>query len=134
MVKVKSIHHMTLNVGEGEKARDFYGRVLGLQEIKKPREDLPVIWFGAQRNELHLMIKPGSILSPTDLSLNGRERGREGRHVAFTMEGSLDDIAMLLEAENIPYRRGTAGLPQIFCEDPFGNFLELNTGWDQEPI
>ena len=134
MVKVKSIHHMTLNVGEGEKARDFYGRVLGLQEIKKPREDLPVIWFGAQRDELHLMIKPGSNLSRTDLSLTGRELRREGRHVAFTMEGSLDDIAMLLEGEHIPYRRGTAGLPQIFCEDPFGNFLQLHICCHQKPL
>jgi catechol 2,3-dioxygenase len=50
------------------------------------------------------------------------------------MEGGLDDIATHLEAEGISYVRGTAGLPQIFCEDPAGNLIELNTGWAQEPI
>ena len=60
-------------------------------------------------------------------------RGREGRHVAFTLEGGLDDIASDLEAEGIPYVRGDAGLPQIFCEDGNGNLLELNTGWEQVP-
>ena len=68
------------------------------------------------------------------MSLVGHERGREGRHVAFTLDQSLDDIATALDAEGIPHHRGTAGLPQIFCEDPFGNFLELNTGWYQSPV
>jgi len=48
--------------------------------------------------------------------------------------GSLDDIARHLEASGIAYARGRAGLPQIFCEDPAGNLVELNTGWTQEPL
>lgn len=77
-----------------ERARDFYGRVLGLPEIKRP--------------------------------------DRLGGHVAFTMAGSLDDIAKHLDAEGIAYARGRAGLPQIFREDPAGTLVELNTGWAQE--
>jgi hypothetical protein len=50
------------------------------------------------------------------------------------MAGSLDDIARHLEAEGIPYARGTAGLPQNFCADPAGNLIEPNTGWAQEPV
>ena len=50
------------------------------------------------------------------------------------MDGRLDDIAKTLAGEGIPYVRGTAGLPQIFCEDPAGNLIELNTGWNQEPV
>ena len=134
MVKVKHIHHMTLIVNDEEKTRDFYGRVLGLQEIKKPDPNLPVIWFGCESNELHCMVNPELHGGRTDMSLVGQERGKEGRHVAFTLDQSLNDIATALDAEDIPYYRGTAGLPQIFCEDPFGNFLELNTGWYQAPI
>ena len=70
----------------------------------------------------------------TGLSLVRQERDREGRHVAFTMDGSLDETAQLLEAEGIPYVRGTAGLPQIFCEDPAANLVELNVGWAQQPV
>ena len=69
------------------------------------------------------------------MSLQPAERpGRSGGHVAFTMNGSVDDIAKHLQAEGVPHVRGTAGLPQIFCEDPAGNLVELNTGWAQEPI
>jgi hypothetical protein len=49
------------------------------------------------------------------------------------LSGSLDDIARHLEAAAIPFVRGRAGLPQIFCEDPAGNLVELNTGWTQQP-
>ncbi len=134
MVKAKHIHHMTLIIKDAEKARDFFGRVLGIPEIKKPDPNMKVVWFGCEGNELHLMINDNLKGGRTDLSLVGQERDREGRHVAFTLDGSLDDIAATLETEHIPYHRGTGGLPQIFCEDSDGNFLELNTGWYQKPL
>ena len=69
------------------------------------------------------------------MSLLPTERpDRLGGHVAFTMNGSLHDIAGHLEGAGVPYVRGRAGLPQIFCEDPAGNLVELNTGWTQEPL
>ena len=134
MVKVKHIHHMNLAINDMDKAKDFYGRVLGLQQIKRPDIGSPGLWFGCNGNELHLSVREDVKAGRTGLSLVGQERGLEGRHVAFSLNGSLDDIARLLEVEAVPYVRGTAGLPQIFCEDPDGNFLELNTGWYQEPL
>ena len=56
MVKAKHIHHMTLIIKDAAKARDFYGRVLGIPEIKRPDPDMKVVWFGCEGNELHLMI------------------------------------------------------------------------------
>jgi catechol 2,3-dioxygenase-like lactoylglutathione lyase family enzyme len=135
MVKAALMHHMNLAIDDVEKARDFYGRVLGLQEIKRPATGRLGLWFGCADNELHFSLRPGFQGGRTAMSLYPAERpGRLGGHVAFTMEGSLDDIAKHLEAEAIPYARGTAGLPQIFCEDPAGNLIEINTGWAQEPI
>ena len=135
MVKTKLIHHQLLVVDDMDATRDFYGRVLGLTEIKRPSTGRTGLWYGCLSNELHISVRDGIKGRPTGLSLQPGEReGREGRHVAFTMDGSLDDIAALLEAEGIPYARGTLGLPQIFCEDPAGNLIELNTGWAQEPL
>lgn len=133
MVKVKHIHHMNLIIDNVDKAKDFYVRVLGLQEIKRPNIGSPGVWLGCQSNELHLSAREGFEGGRTGMSLVGPERGREGRHVAFTLDGDLDGIAAALDAEGIPYHRGSLGLPQIFCEDPAGNFLELNTGWYQAP-
>ena len=135
MVKTKLIHHQLLVVGDIEATRDFYGRVLGLTEIKRPNTGRTGLWFGCLSNEIHISVRDGIKSRPSGMSLQPGEREvREGRHVAFTMDGSLDDTAALLEAEGIPYVRGTAGLPQIFCEDPAGNLIELNTGWEQEPV
>jgi glyoxylase I family protein len=134
VIRIKQIHHMTLVVSDLAKSRDFYGRVLGLQALKRPDTGAPGAWFGCLSNELHLMVNDKLRDGRTAMSLVGQERGKEGRHVAFTLDGSLDDIAGALEAEGISYHKGASGLPQIFCEDPAGNFLELNTGWYQEPL
>lgn len=135
MVKASMIHHMNVIIDDVERARDFYGRVLGLPEIKRPNVGQPGVWFGCTTNELHLSVRAGLPGGRTAMSLQPAERpDRLGGHVAFTMAGSLDDIARHLEAEGIAYTRGRAGLPQIFCEDPAGNLVELNTGWAQEAI
>jgi len=134
MVKAAMIHHMNVAIADIETARDFYGRILGMQELKRPNVGRPGLWFGCPPNELHLSVQPGVREGRTRMSLHPNERPeRLGGHVAFTMSGSLDDIAGHLAAEGVPYVRGTAGLPQIFCEDPAGNLVELNTGWAQEP-
>ena len=135
MVKAAMIHHMNVAIDDIDNARNFYGRVLGLPEIKRPDVGRPGLWFGCAPNELHLSIQPGLKGGRTGMSLQPAERpDRLGGHVAFTMNGSVDDIARHLEAEGVPYVRGTAGLPQIFCEDPAGNLVELNSGWAQEPV
>ena len=135
MVRTKLIHHQLLIVNDIEAARDFYGRVLGVTEIKRPNPSRPGLWFGCLSNELHISVRKNVLGRPSGLSLQPQEReGREGRHVAFNMDASLDEVAQLLEREGIPYARGTVGLPQIFCEDPAGNLVELNNGWEQEPL
>ena len=135
MVKASMIHHMNVAIDDVDRARNFYGRILGLAEIKRPAIGSPGLWFGCGSNELHLSVQPDLRGGSSGMSLQPAERpGRSGGHVAFTMSGSLDDIARHLEAFGIPYARGKAGLPQIFCEDPAGNLVELNTGWTQEPL
>lgn len=135
MVKAAMIHHMNVPIDDIDRARDFYGRVLGLPEIKRPNVGRPGLWFGCGANELHLSVQPGLRGGRSAMSLQPNDRpDRAGGHVAFTMSGSLDDIAKHLDGERIPYARGRAGLPQIFCEDPAGNLVELNTGWAQERL
>ena len=136
MLNTTLIHHQLVVVNDLERARDFYGRVVGLTEIKRPDTGRKGLWFGCLSNELHISLRADLTgYGPTEMPLNpGRRPGRMGRHVAFAMNGSLEEIAEHLDAEGISYEYGTAGLPQIFCEDPVGNFVEFNTGWDQEPV
>jgi catechol 2,3-dioxygenase-like lactoylglutathione lyase family enzyme len=135
MVKAAMIHHMNVPIDDIDTARDFYGRILGLPEIRRPDVGRPGLWYGCGANELHLSVQPGLRGGRTGMSLQPTERpDRAGGHVAFTMSGSLDDIARHLAEAAVPHVRGRAGLPQIFCEDPAGNLVELNTGWAQTPL
>ncbi len=136
MLTTRLIHHQLVVVDDIEKARDFYGGVVGLTEIKRPNTGRAGLWFGCLSNELHISVRPEITgFGPTEMPLNPRLRsGRLGRHIAFAMDGSLDEIGAHLDAEGIPYELGTAGLPQIFCEDSAGNLVEFNTGWDQTPV
>ena len=135
MIKASMIHHMNVPIDDVDRAREFYGGILGLPEIRRPNVPRPGLWFGCGSNELHLSVQPGLRGGRTTMSLQPMERPeRAGGHVAFTMSGTLDEIASHLERAGIPYARGRAGLPQIFCEDPAGNLVELNTGWAQERL
>ena len=135
MVKAAMIHHMNVAIDNIDEARHFDGDILGLPEIKRPDVGRPGLWFGCGGNELHLSVQPGLRGGRTGMSLQPNDRpDRLGSHVAYTMSGNLDAIARHLEAAGVPYVRGRAGLPQIFCEDPTGNLVELNTGWAQERL
>ena len=136
MLTTKLIHHQLVVVNDVDKARDFYGRVVGLTEIKRPNTNREVLWFGSLSNEVHISVRAELAgFGPTEMPLDpGRRPGRLGRHIAFAMDGTLDEIGAHLDAEGIPYELGTAGLPQLFCEDPAGNLVEFNVGWDQEAV
>ena len=48
MVKTALMHHKNLAIDNVDKARDFYGRVLGLQELKRPNTGQLGLWFGCE--------------------------------------------------------------------------------------
>ena len=89
MVKAAMIQHMNVPIDDVDRARDFYGRVLGLPEIKRPNVGRPGLWFGCGANELHLSVQPGLRGGRTTLSLQPNDRpDRSGGHAAFTMSGT----------------------------------------------
>lgn len=106
---------LALPAGEEDRARAFYGGVLGLAEVAKPAElaGRGGCWFEAGALKVHLGVEPDF-------------RPARKAHVAFvvdTLEPMLD-AAQAAGCETsapespAPYRRA-------FVFDPFGNRLEL---------
>ena len=101
--------------GEEEKARDFYGRILGLSEAVKP----PVLaarggaWFEQGDLKIHLGVEKN--FAPARKA-----------HPAFLVEG-LAALAARLAAESYPVTTDepTPGYDRVFTQDPFGNRIEL---------
>jgi catechol 2,3-dioxygenase-like lactoylglutathione lyase family enzyme len=99
-----------------ERARAFYGGVLGLEE----RDVLPkldpagFVWYRVGGDcELHLMLV--------------EEAPPVGPHFCLVVEGDLDELRARLEAAGVETRDGTelVGRPRFMCRDPFGNLIEL---------
>ena len=99
-------------------ARDFYGSILGLQEIPKPVElqGRGGAWYQLGDMQLHLSAKADATLDQT----------RKG-HVCYTVA----DVALAQERlraagiEIIPDDQPMPGKPRFYVRDPGGNLIEL---------
>lgn len=116
---ITGIDHVQLAmpVGGESVAEEFYARLLGLVPVTKP-EPLAArggCWFALVDTALqvHLGADPG--FQPAKKA-----------HPAFIVDGRHALVDRLRNAE-VPVRDGATidGVTQIFCDDPFGNRIEL---------
>jgi catechol 2,3-dioxygenase-like lactoylglutathione lyase family enzyme len=112
------LQHVSISIPSdgAERARAFYGGLLGLEERDVPPTLDPsrFVWFRAGGDlELHLMLQD--------------ERPPEKPHFCLAVEGDLDGLRARLEGAGVPTRDATeiVGRPRFFCHDPFGNLVEL---------
>ena len=118
MNMVVALHHVNVTVAaEVERAaKEFYGVVLGLEEVPKPKGTRPSgAWYQIGPNQLHL-------------SVERDESGplRSG-HVCFTVADLKATEQRFREAgvEIIPDPRPMEGTPRFYVRDPGGNMLEI---------
>jgi catechol 2,3-dioxygenase-like lactoylglutathione lyase family enzyme len=112
------LQHVSIPIPSGaeDRAREFYGGLLGLEERGVPPHLDPArfIWFrfGPPDLELHLMI--------------GSEPHADRRHLCIELS-ELEELRARLEAAGVETSDATeiVGRPRFFCRDPFGNLLEL---------
>lgn len=116
-MKIKSLHHLQLCVSpaDEERARKFYVKELGFEEIPKPPalQKNGGFWCRAGAIELHI-------------GLEETDGSKSKRHPAFeveNLEGARDFLTELCvemkEEIQIP------GLKRFSFYDPFGNRIEL---------
>ena len=119
-IRIKRLDHVQICIpfGEEEKAREFYTRVLGLEEIEKPDVLKPNggLWFKVADIQLHIGVE--------------EMQGKSKRHPAFEVEG-LNEIREYLREDHVQIREEprVPGLNRFSFFDPFGNrieFLERN--------
>ncbi len=115
-IRVKRLDHVQLciPIGEEAKARDFYGRVLGFEEIEKPEalKKNGGLWFQVADIQLHIGVEDAA--------------SRSKRHPAFEVE-ALEEIREYFRHEQIEMKEETevAGQNRFSFFDPFGNRIEL---------
>jgi catechol 2,3-dioxygenase-like lactoylglutathione lyase family enzyme len=116
-VKILGIDHVQLAAPAGceEKARWFFGEVLGMQELPKP-SDLAKrggCWFQCGRQQLHIGVEKD--FAPAKKA-----------HPAFAVS-AIDALKVRLGENGVKYRDDVSnpGVKRIFAEDPWGNRLEF---------
>jgi catechol 2,3-dioxygenase-like lactoylglutathione lyase family enzyme len=113
-----SLHHAQVFYPPGgeAKARDFYGKGLGLEELRRPEtlSDRHGIWYSAPPGHVHLS-------ADQDLGLHPR------RHFALRVD-DLDGMRNRLRERGARFEEATPipGWRRCYVFDPFGNKIELD--------
>ena len=118
-LNAKRLNHITVAVpaGEHDKVREFYGEILGLEEVPRPEalnKVYDLMWFKFLDILLHLDFTPPWT------------QPAENRHIAFEVE-NLPAVRHYLESKRAVIREAVP-MPdrdRFYLLDPFGNYFEL---------
>jgi catechol 2,3-dioxygenase-like lactoylglutathione lyase family enzyme len=116
-MRIEDLDHVQVAMPPGgeERARAFYGDLLGLPEIPKPTNLAARggVWFAVGPRQLHLGVEPDF-------------RPARKAHPAFRVRGLAGLVercraagVAVVEDEPLP------GFDRVYLTDPFGNRLEL---------
>jgi len=115
-INVKRLDHVQLCIPPDaeERAREFYGGLLGLNEIEKP-EPLRArggLWFEIADIQLHIGVE--------------RDQSKSKRHPAFEVE-NVGGVRTYLEQHNVRTKDEIplAGVERFSFFDPFDNRIEF---------
>ena len=117
MVRLVGVDHVQLSIPEGaeDRARGFYGEILGLREVAKPAAlaDRGGCWFAGPGVAIHLGVEPGF-------------RPLAKAHPALLV-CDLEAARGALTAAGVAIEEDDSGLPvrRCYVRDPFGNRIEL---------
>jgi glyoxylase I family protein len=113
-IQAECLDHCSVLITNVERSRKFYGDVLGLKEIAKPKTfDFVALWFELGGQTLHLLLKdrPDTI-SPRHFALRVQD-------VVRTREYFRSKGLPVQETGPIP------GADRFFISDPDGNRIEI---------
>jgi catechol 2,3-dioxygenase-like lactoylglutathione lyase family enzyme len=113
-LQIAQIDHISVLITDLERARRFYGGLLGLKEIAKPRTfDFVVIWYDLGNQQLHLLQKPNP-------------DARSPRHFALRVL-DVQSAREFVRSQGVPIEETTVipGCDRFFVYDPDGNRIEI---------
>ena len=112
------LHHVSIPVkpDQLDAGREFYSRVMALEEIPAPHEFAPgrVVWFQLGERELHLFKEE-----------HANQPGSE-RHLAIEVD-DLDAVRARFAEHGVTIEEADPihNRPRLYVRDPFGNKLEI---------
>jgi catechol 2,3-dioxygenase-like lactoylglutathione lyase family enzyme len=113
-LSIVHLDHCSVLITDVERSRRFYGELLGLREIAKPRTfDFVVIWYDLGNQHLHLLLKDRPD-TPSARHFALRVADAAAARAHFAAHG-----VTMQETTSIP------GADRFFIHDPDGNLIEI---------
>ena len=115
-INIRRLDHVQVCIPRGaeERAREFYGRLLGLEEVEKPEalRGNGGMWYSVADVQLHVGVEDA--VAPSK------------RHPAFEVE-NVEGVRAYLEGHGVRTRDepDIPGVRRFSFFDPFGNRIEL---------
>ena len=79
-MQLKGIHHVSINAGNIEAAREFYVHKLGMEELERTHLGFPGLWLRSGEQEVHLLgMDSGEPLKEQHYRFPRRGSGRSDR-------------------------------------------------------
>ncbi len=126
---IEAVHHIARVTSHFDAAHAFYCDVLNFKPIERPNFSFPGAWLYNYGVQIHL------IATGTD-EAKKYDPGTRVDHVAFFVK-DVDRSMQILEEHGIEYRTSVVpqtGVVQVFFQDPDGNFIELGTYPEINPL
>ena len=123
MLPFKSFSHVSVTVSDLEKAKAFYGGLIGFKEISRPPFNFPGAWYTAGDVQVHIIVDEKLPPRPVE-----RERfSLMDPHFALWVEDADEIARRLAEAGTAPFEFSDSptGFRQLFIKDPDGNMVEF---------
>jgi len=115
------INHMTIRVNDIERAEEFYGDILGFEQIRKMGKSMTVYQVGHEDTLVLVEAETGYDPSSRDYRVD---------HFGFFLESEeeVDEMAAYFREQEVTVLSGPANRKRgrfIFVSDPDGNMIEF---------
>ncbi|PZX50091.1 catechol 2,3-dioxygenase-like lactoylglutathione lyase family enzyme [Algoriphagus ratkowskyi] len=119
------VNHIAVHVSNLNSSKEFYQKIVGLEEIEEPFKDNLHAWYDIGGGAALHIIEAANV--PTQIS--------KVNHLCFSMK-DMDSFIKTLENTDYPYESWVGekgkitvrvdGIRQIYIQDPDGMWLEIN--------
>lgn len=121
MTETTTFLHASFLIRDADRARAFYGGVLGWPEDPRPALGFPGLWYRVGAAQLHLIVpaEPAFLPDPARPPMS-----RDG-HIAVRV-ANFDAVLETIASQGGAIRRSEMmGKRRAFVRDPDGNMVEL---------
>lgn len=118
-MQITKLLHTALLVSDLDRAKDFYGNLLGLSQVERPLK-YPGAWYQLGEVQVHLIAASAVGETVTNFEKLGRNR-----HIAFAVT-DLNAMKAKLLAQRHACEMSASGRAALFVQDPDGNVIELS--------